>query len=249
MVDLNGDVIIVTGASRGLGRLMTERFSEEGARVVLVSRTEDALHEIADGIPGETLVAPADVTKKREVDSVIDATIRAFGRIDTLVNNAGIGLLSLNDEPKCLIDVTEADWKRILAVNLTGPFLFTQAVLPQMVEQQGGNVINISSGLGRDVYLVGSSAWAPYTVSKWGLEALTKVTALEYDKDGVNANTLDPGGQVDTGFWDHLSEPERQEIMSPDVMNDAAVLLAAQGPDGVSGEGMDAPAWETRLGT
>lgn len=248
MGDLVDDVIIITGASRGLGREMALRFSEEGTRVVLNARSEDDLEAVAAEATGETLVAPGDVTDPDEVQAVIDAAVGEFGRIDTLVNNAGVGLLSLQDRAKRLTEVTADEWDVIIDTNLKGVFLFTKAVLPVMLDHERGNVINISSGVGRDVYLVGDSAWTPYTVSKWGLEALTKITDVEYSEYGINSNSLDPGGRAQTKFWDHLPEEEHQEILEPDVMNDAAVLLAAQGPDGISGEAMDAAAWEEVLG-
>ena len=244
MSTLDEDVIVVTGASRGLGRAMVERFAEEGARVVLTARDEERMNEIAVDLPSESLVVPADVRDSDAVARVIDRTIDEFGRIDTLVNNAGVSLLGMYDERNRLEYVSEEDWDTVLEVNLKGVFLFTREVLPHMYEQGQGNIINISSGLGR--HAIGGAG--PYVSSKWGLEGLTRTTALEAEDRGVNANALDPGGRVDTDIWAHLPDEEREQILDPDVMNDAAVLLAAQGPDGVSGESMPAEEWEQRLG-
>ena len=244
MGTIEDDVIVVTGASRGLGRSMAERFSEEGARVVLTARDESLLAEVTDGLPGESLVVPADVRDSEAVERVVEETLEAFGRIDTLVNNAGVSLLGMTDSRTPLVDVTEEQWDTVLEVNLKGVFLFTRAVLPLMYERGHGNVINVSSGLGRHA-IAGAGA---YVSSKWGLEGLTRVTALEGEEHGVNANALDPGGRVNTDIWAHLPAEERRQILQPDVMDDAAVLLAEQGPDGVSGESMDASAWEERLG-
>jgi len=244
MTELDGDVVVVTGANRGLGREMSLRFAREGGRVTLVARTEAELEAVADEAEAETLVAPADVTDSAQVESVIEATLDAFGRVDTLVNNAGIGLLSLEDGGRPTHDVPEERWRQVLDVNLTGVFLCSKAALPRMLEQGRGNVINISSGLGR----YAAPGYAPYNASKHGLEGLTKTMALDYEDAGVNVNALDPGGRVDTAFWDHLPDEERSEILQPDVMNDAAVLLAAQGPGGVTGESMEVADWEARLG-
>ncbi len=112
-----------------------------------------------------------------------------------------------------------------------------------MYEQGQGNVINISSGLGRQA-MAGAGS---YVASKWGLEGLTRTTALESEEYGVNANALAPGGRVDTDIWAHLPAEERERILDPDVMDDAAVLLAAQDPGGVTGESRTANEWETRL--
>ncbi|WP_440766239.1 SDR family oxidoreductase [Natronorubrum sp. DTA7] len=244
MPTLEEEVVIVTGASRGLGKSMVERFSAEGARVVLTARDEERMEEIAADLPTESLVVPADARDSDAVERVVDRTIDEFGRIDTLVNNAGVSLLGMQDERNGLVDVTDDEWDTVLEVNLTGVFYFTREVLPQLYDQDQGNIINISSGLGRHA-IAGAGA---YVSSKWGLEGLTRTTALEAEEYGVNANALDPGGRVDTDIWAHLPEEEREQILDPDVMDDAAVLLAAQGPDGVTGESMEAEDWEERLG-
>ena len=244
MTTLDGERIIVTGASRGLGRSMAERFSEEGARVVLTARDEEQLEAVAADLPGETLVAPADVRDADEVKQVVERTKESFGGIDTLVNNAGVSILGMQDGRKELTEVTEDEWDTVLEVNLKGVFLFTREVLPHMYEQNAGNVVNVSSGLGR--HAIGGAG--AYVSSKWGLEGLTRVTALEAEDRGINANAIDPGGRVDTDIWAHLPDEEREQILDPDVMDDAAVMLAAQGTDGISGESMTAEEWERRLG-
>ena len=244
MSALEDEVVVVTGASRGLGRSMVERFAAEGARVTLTARDDALLEEVAAGLPGESLVVPADVRDAEAVERVIERTVERFGGIDTLVNNAGVSLLGLQDSRKRLVDVTESEWDTVLDINLKGTFLFTRAALPHMFDRGRGNVINVSSGLGRRA-IAGAG---PYVSSKWGLEGFTRVTALEGEDHGVNANALDPGGRVDTDIWAHLPAEERAEILPPDVMDEAAVLLAAQGPDGVTGESMTAEGWEERLG-
>jgi len=244
MSRLDGERIVVTGASAGLGEEMALRYSEEGARVALLSRSEADLQAVADEAAAETLVLPTDVTDAGQVGDAVDAVVDAWGGVDTLVNNAGIGLLSIYGEGRPLHEIDDTDWERIIDVNLHGVFHCTKAAVPHMLDQGRGNLVNISSGLGR----YAAPGYAPYNTSKHGLEGLNKTLALDYEDAGINANCLDPGGRVATGFWDHLPADEQGEILDADVMNEAAVLLAEQGPDGVTGESMAADEWEARLG-
>lgn len=242
MTDLDGRTIVVTGASRGLGRSMATRFAAEGARVVLVARDAEALDEVARSAGGETLVAPGDVRRETDVKDVIEETLDTFGAIDVLLNNAGIGLMSMYGHGKDTASITTDEWDSIVDVNLKGAFLFTRDVLPTLLEQGHGNVLNVTSTFATEP----KSGWAPYVSSKFGLLGLTKTTALEYEERGINVNSLHPGGKAATAFWDHLPE-ERDDVLGPEVMNDAAVMLAAQGPAGVTGEHHDAAGWERRL--
>ena len=240
---LDGETVIVTGASRGLGASMAHRFARDGATVVLTARSEADLEAVAADAPGETLVAPADITDEAAVRAVVDATVEKYGTVTGLVNNAGIGLLNMYDEQRVLHEVDTADFRRILDVNVTGAFLFSKYVVPEMIDDGGGTIVNVSSGLGRR----GAAKWGPYVASKWALEGMTRTQAAELEDDGITVNAVNPGGRVETGFWDHLPDSERNEILEPDVMNDAATRLLAQGPDGVTGESMAADEWERRL--
>lgn len=244
MPDLAGDVVVVTGASRGLGRSMSLRFAAEGARVVLVARDGDALASVADRAEGETLETRADVRHENDVAEVFDRALETFGRIDTLVNNAGVGLVGTYGHGKETVDVETREWDRILSVNLRGPFLCSRAALPTLRDQGGGNIVNVTSTFATEP----KAGWAPYVSSKYGLLGLTGTMALEYEDAGVNVNSLHPGGKADTRFWDHLDEDERDDVLAVDVMDDAAVALASQDPGGVTGEHHDARGWERRLG-
>jgi 3-oxoacyl-[acyl-carrier protein] reductase len=237
---LDDETVIVTGASRGLGASMAKRFAAEGAETVLTARSEDELRAVADAADGETLVVPADVTDEAAVAALVDETVAEYGRVTGLVNNAAVGMLSLHDELREVTEVSVEDWRLVVEVNVTGPFLCAKHAVPEM---DRGNVLNVSSGLGRR----GSAGWGPYVASKWALEGFSRTLAKELEPD-VNVNCLDPGGRVETGFWDHLEAEERESILDPDAMDDAAVLLLEQAPGGVTGESMPAGDWEERLG-
>ena len=249
MVDIQGDIVLITGASRGIGRSMALRFSREGALVVATARSREPLETLADEAPTELLAVPADVRDAGDVKRVVEATVDRFGPPDVLVNNAAVGLLSLRSELERLVDVSEDDWDLVIETNLKGPFLFTRETVGRMLENGGGTVINVTSAFGKR----GKAGWGPYVSSKHGLEGLTKTTALEYGDDGVTANAVAPGTSVDTGFWNtaekrrNLTPEQRERVGDPSVMNDAVVLLATQ-TEGVTGESLRAAEWEERLG-
>lgn len=246
MAALDDDVVIVTGASKGLGRSMARRFLEEGARVALVARSEDRLEEVAETAPDRALVAPADVSDEVAVRRTVGRTLDRFDGIDCLVNNAAIGQGHLGEEPSRVGDIAIDTWDRILGVNLRGPFLLSRAVLPTFVAAGRGNIVNVTSGAGSHPF----PRWAPYVVSKFGLEGLTANLAVEYADDGINVNGLDPAGKVRTDFQrlaPGTTDADLESMPGPDVLNEAAVLLAAQGPDGVTGESLSWEGWERRL--
>ncbi|MFP4627261.1 MAG: SDR family NAD(P)-dependent oxidoreductase [Natronomonas sp.] len=239
---LDGETVIVTGGSRGLGASMVRRFAREGANVTLTARDEEQLRSVAESADGETLVAPADVTDDRAVADVVSATIDEFGELTGLVNNAAIGLLSLHDELQPVAEIDVEDWRRIIDVNVNGVFYFSKFAVPEMERAGGGNVINVSSGLGRR----GQAGWSPYVSSKWAVEGFTRTLAYELEPE-INVNCLDPGGRVATGFWDHLPDEEKAQILEPDVMDEAATRLLAQGDSGITAESLTADEWEQRL--
>lgn len=237
---LDDETVIVTGASRGLGASVAKRLASEGATAVLTARSEDELEAVASAADGETLVVPADVTDESDVEALVEAALAASGTLTGLINNAAVGMLSLYDELREVTDIDVEDWRAIMDVNVTGAFLCAKHAARHM---DSGNIVNVSSGLGRR----GSAGWGPYVASKWALEGFSRTLALELDPR-INVNCLDPGGRVETGFWDHLDAGERESILDPDVMDEAAVLLVEQDPGGVTGESMPADGWESRLG-
>jgi NAD(P)-dependent dehydrogenase (short-subunit alcohol dehydrogenase family) len=188
---LKGQVAIVTGAGRGLGRAAAEALAAAGAAVVLAARTEAEINFVADQIKrrgGLALAISTDVSEATAVDSLITLTIRAFQRIDILVNNA-----ALISPIGRTWEVDPYRWRRLLQVNVIGPFLCARAVLPQMLERGSGRIINVTSGAAQ-ADIVG---WSAYCASKAALDRLSGVVAKEVAGTGVVVAGVSPG-LVDT---------------------------------------------------
>jgi NAD(P)-dependent dehydrogenase (short-subunit alcohol dehydrogenase family) len=184
--DLGGKICIVTGAGRGIGRGIAENLARHGATVVLAGRTAATLAEAAVAIGTGASTQVADVAREADVIALRDAVLARHGRIDVLVNNAGI-----NPVWRGIEKISLADWQAIIDTNLTGTFLCCKYLGGAM--GQGGSVINVSSIAGR----VGLTRSVPYCASKGGVELLTKALALDWAKRGVRVNCLAPG-YVDT---------------------------------------------------
>ena len=183
--DLTGQVAFVTGAGRGLGRHIALALARYGADLVICSRTLSELEEVAaeiEALGSEALVQRADMTLTSDIDNVVAAAVQRFGRIDTLVNNAGINI------PQWAEEVTEEAWDRVLNINLKGLFFCAQAVGKVMIRQQRGKIINVSSQAGS----VGLIKRAAYCSSKGAVNQLTRVLAVEWAKHNINVNAIAP---------------------------------------------------------
>lgn len=181
---------VVTGAGTGLGAATALAFAAEGTAVVLVGRREQLLASTAERVEAagaKAVVVVGDVSEEATAERAVDAAIAAFGGVDVLVNNAGI-----HAHPSLLHESSVEEFDRFYAVDLRGPYLFTRAVLPSMLERGGGAVLNVSSMVG----LVGFKYSSAYVAAKAGLIGLTRATAVDYGKDNVRANCICPGGMA-----------------------------------------------------
>jgi NAD(P)-dependent dehydrogenase (short-subunit alcohol dehydrogenase family) len=224
--DISGKVALVTGASRGLGVAFVEVLAEYGADVACVGRDKAKLAETVGSLAryGHKAVSViADVSDPAEVQRMVEETIAQFGRIDILVNNAGIaGAYGRIHEMEI------ADWDKVINTNLRSQFLCMKAVLPHMVINKGGSIINISSNAG--LRAEGSFVPPPYGVSKAGIISLTQYTALQYVKDNIRVNAIAPGMHKS-----ELGQPKDQEIAKKIALN-AADFCAVNVPMGRQAE-------------
>ena len=181
-------VAIVTGASRGIGRAIAAALAASGHRVVLSYRDREdqaaGLVERIRAAGGEAVAVRADVGQPTEADALVRTTLDTFGQVDVLVNNAGVHLPGVP-----LAAVRWEEWERLLRVNLSGPLRLIQAVIPQMRERRRGHIVNISSNVSQRL----PAGSGPYTMSKVGLEALTRILAKEEGPHGIRVNAIAPG--------------------------------------------------------
>ncbi|MCX8022789.1 MAG: SDR family NAD(P)-dependent oxidoreductase [Syntrophorhabdaceae bacterium] len=237
-MDLKGRVAIITGASRGIGKAIAIGFGRAGASVVVAARTEHenerlkgTIHETALEIErsgGSALAVKCDVTKEGDVVGMVERAYEKFGRIDILINNAGIAA------PLSILDMTLKHWELVLKVNLTGPFLCVKYVLPVMIGHGGGSIINISSIQAQSKGSV--STGVVYGVSKAGLERLTTGLAMELERFKIRVNCVKPKGAVITeGMMLLNPDADISKWSTPDMMVKACLFLASEKGKGISG--------------
>jgi 3-oxoacyl-[acyl-carrier protein] reductase len=215
-LDLQGRIALVTGASQGIGRACALELARAGATVVLAARNEIKLAEAVaeiEGTGGQAVAIPLDVASEESIKAGVHAVIARFGKVEILVNNAGITRDGL------MMAMKRADWDDVLSTNLTGAFLLSQALLRPMIKNRWGRIVNISSVVGR----TGQGGQANYAASKAGLIGLTRSMARELASRGITVNAVAPG-YIETPMTAVLDEKQRAAMM-------AAIPLGRPGTD------------------
>ena len=233
--DLSGKVVIITGAGKGIGQAIAERFGSVGSSVVVNDLDAETAQAVADGIVeagGTAIAAAADVSNGDEVAAMFDTTMQTYGTVDVLVNNAGLVSPMLH-----FFDADEAWWRRIIDVNLTGHFLCCHQAARIMAKNGGGSIINMSSGGATRAH----RSFTAYDASKGGIEALTRAMALDLGPYNIRVNALMPGS-IDTAGLDAEARAYRGvnipagRIGDPYDMTGPALFLASDDSSYVTGD-------------
>jgi len=237
MFDVSGKTVLITGGSRGIGYSIAGAFVEQGANVVISSRSEGVLKDAArslGGSEGQVTPIPADVSQMDSVQSLISKTIDTYETLDVVINNAGITRDNL------MLRMSEDDWDSVIDINLKGTFWCTKLASRQMLKQRAGTIINISSVVG----VTGNPGQVNYAASKSGILGLTKSAAQELASRNITVNAIAPG-YIETEMTDKLNEKQRDELTtriplsrigSPADIAGLAIFLASPAASYITGQ-------------
>jgi 3-oxoacyl-[acyl-carrier protein] reductase len=216
---LKGKVALITGAGKGIGRSTAIELAKEGVNIGLIARTEADLKAVASELEAfdvQAAYATADVSSMEEVNAAVEHLHTKLGATDILINNAGIGKFG------SFLELDPAEWKQIIDVNLMGVYYVTRAVLPQLIEKNGGDIINISSTAGQK----GAPVTSAYSASKFGVLGLTESLALEVRKHNIRVTALTPSTvATELAYKENLTDGNPDKVMQPE---DLAEIMVAQ---------------------
>jgi NAD(P)-dependent dehydrogenase (short-subunit alcohol dehydrogenase family) len=248
MPDLEGTRVLLTGGTSGLGRAMAEALVQAGARVAITSRDRSRAHTIADQLGGSATGLELDVRDEASVHSGVEEAYARLGEVDVLVNNAGIGMRTVNPrfmtDPQPFWEVSPAGFRAVMETKATGCFLVARAVVPRMLEAGRGRLVTISMNTSTMV----RRGFMPYGPSGAAVEALARVMAADLTGTPITANILLPGGATDTGMiTEDVPEEVRARLLDPSIMGPAIVWLASPEAQDVHDQRMVATEFEEWL--
>ncbi len=224
-------IAIVTGGGRGIGRATALLFAREGADVVVVARTSSEIETVAAEIRAmgrRALAVPTDLSKEDQIEASVQRALAEFGRVDVLVNNAGA------NADHTVVGMPTAEWHYVLSVNLTAGFLMCRAVLPAMIKQGGGVIVNVTSRAAK----VGRLKRSAYCAAKAGLGAFSMALAKEVEEHNIRVNTLLPG-PVDTKMYARGGDMAKEKLLPAEAVADAILFLACDDSRGMTGAAID----------
>jgi 3-oxoacyl-[acyl-carrier protein] reductase len=236
MIDFKNKSVIITGSARGIGKAIALKFGGLGANLVIVDMNEEATKATAEELKGlgyKAIAVTCNVTKEEDCAAMIDATVKEFGSVDVLINNAGITKDTL------LMRMKKEQWDAVIAVNLTGTYNATQAAIKTMMKQKSGNIINLTSVVGID----GNAGQTNYAASKAGVIGFTKACAKEFASRGIRVNAIAPGF-IETDMTAAIPEAMREGMKKaiylgrtgkPDDIAGAAAFLASDAASYITG--------------
>ena len=247
---LNGIVGLVTGAANGMGAEMTLALLNAGASVAALDFSEGGLATLAKrASPYSSQLATivTDVSQDKLCEQAVTLALDKFGALDVLVNDAGIGMRSIDEgyshNPVRFWCADPVRWRRLMDVNVAGPYLMARAAVPHMITRGAGRIINVTTSLDTMI----AAGMAPYGQSKAALEAGTAIWAKDLAGTGVTANVLVPGGPVDSAFLPPDTQFSRDKLIKPEIMRAPIVWLSSPNAKGVTGRRFVARLWDSKL--
>lgn len=230
---LKDKVALITGGGRGIGKAIALAYAREGAKVAICARTASEIEQTAreiEAIGPECLGVVCDVSLEEPVGRLLRSVQGHFGKVDVLINNAGV-----MTRPAPIVEVEVRKWDYTINANLRGPFLVTKAVLPLMMRQRNGAIINLSSSIGRGAY----ANFGAYAVSKWGIEGFTQTLAVELRSFNIRVNSVEPG-YVATKLTGYRGS-------RPESVTEVFVFLGTDEAKGITGRMLSASGWRSQI--
>lgn len=231
---LQGKHIVITGASRGLGRALAERFGTEGARLALCARSSKDLDAVRHDLAGrgfDVLALPCDVSNSQQAEAFTERVLTAWGHVDILVNNA-----SMLGQRVPVAEYPIKDWDEVIQTNVHGAFFLSRLLIPSMMKRGAGAILNVSSSVGRS----GRKHWGAYAVSKFALEGFTQVLAEELKPFNIRVNSINPGPMATDMRRLAYPQEDPSTLRTPEQLTEVFVYLASDDGKGISGQAFDA---------